>query len=120
MASVAKAYFGDVRFADQLLKANPHLVDPTALAPGTVLNIPQTTPLAAAPPPGEKVKGPPPTPIKGGQSYVVKAGDSLFGIAKDRLASGPRWSEIYALNKALIGNDPAKLKTGQVLTLPVK
>jgi nucleoid-associated protein YgaU len=50
--------------------------------------------------------------------YVVKAGDTLFSIADAFLGSGPRWPQIYELNKAVIGNDPSKIKVGQEFKIP--
>ncbi|MFS1513044.1 LysM peptidoglycan-binding domain-containing protein [Chengkuizengella sp. SCS-71B] len=50
--------------------------------------------------------------------YVVKSGDSLYRIAKKELGSGPRWSEIYQLNKGVIGNNPNLIYPGQKLVMP--
>ncbi|WP_339273710.1 LysM peptidoglycan-binding domain-containing protein [Paenibacillus sp. FSL W8-0426] len=51
-------------------------------------------------------------------SYTVKSGDSLFKIAAKVYGKGDRWREIYAKNKAIIGNDPNRLKPGQKLVIP--
>jgi len=55
----------------------------------------------------------------------VRAGDSLWTIAADRLAPGateadvavawPRW---YATNRAVVGDDPQLIRPGQVLAEP--
>lgn len=50
--------------------------------------------------------------------YVVKAGDSLSKIAKKELGNSNRYSEIYALNKKLIGSDQNLIKPGQKLVMP--
>lgn len=52
------------------------------------------------------------------QSYVVRPGDSLFTIARQQLGSGTRWSELYTLNKAVIGENPGLIRPGQRLDLP--
>ena len=56
---------------------------------------------------------------------TVLAGDSLWQIAADHLAAGatdadiagawPRW---YDANRAVVGNDPARIRPGQVLKAP--
>jgi len=55
----------------------------------------------------------------GGNSYTVKAGDSLWKIAKAELGSGTEWTRIYEANKAVIKN-PNFIRVGQELTIPVK
>lgn len=49
------------------------------------------------------------------RAYTVKPGDTLYGIAKQTLGKGSRWTEISALNKGL---HPDRLQTGQTLMLP--
>ncbi len=56
----------------------------------------------------------PPTP----KTYTVKSGDTLYGIAKQILADGGRWQEIYSANTSVIGNDPNSIYPGQVLRIP--
>lgn len=64
---------------------------------------------APAPTPGP-VSGPVPA------RYVVRAGDSLSGIAARYHLSGG-WPALYKLNRAVIGSDPNVLATGTVLRL---
>lgn len=52
------------------------------------------------------------------KTHTVVSGDTLWGIAKKHLHNGARYTEIYNINKALIGPDPNKIKPGQVLRLP--
>ncbi len=54
------------------------------------------------------------------REYVVKPGDSLTKIAQKELGSGARWKEIYALNKATIGDNPDLIHPGEKLVLPPK
>lgn len=52
------------------------------------------------------------------KTYTVKRGDCLWNIAKAQLGSGSRYTEIYNLNKSVIGRNPNLIYAGQVLTLP--
>ncbi|MCC7015282.1 MAG: LysM peptidoglycan-binding domain-containing protein [Planctomycetes bacterium] len=56
-----------------------------------------------------------PTPQSGARTYVVRAGDTLGGIASRELGSSARWTEIQALNGNL---DPKKVREGMKLQLP--
>lgn len=60
---------------------------------------------------------PSPDTPRNGKTYTTKAGDNLLIIARRELGISD-WSEIYSLNKALIGSDPTDLKEGLKLTLP--
>ncbi len=51
------------------------------------------------------------------QSYTVKPGDTLSGIAR-KLTGSTNWQTIYAQNKDVIGSNPNNIKPGQVLTIP--
>lgn len=52
------------------------------------------------------------------KTYTVKSGDSLWAIAQQLLGAGGKYTQIYELNKSVIGSDPNKIKPGQVFTLP--
>lgn len=52
------------------------------------------------------------------KTYTVKKGDCLWNIAKTKLGSGARYTEIYNLNKKVIGSNPNLIYPGQVLLLP--
>jgi LysM repeat protein len=53
----------------------------------------------------------------GGQTYVVKPGDTLFSISKKFYKSPSRWKEIRDANKDTVDN-AGKLQPGQSLTIP--
>lgn len=52
------------------------------------------------------------------KTYTVKAGDTLWAIAKKTLGNGSRHKEIFNLNRNIISN-PNVIRVGQVLRLPV-
>jgi len=52
------------------------------------------------------------------RTYVVKSGDSLSKIAKELYGDAKRWPDIYAANKALIGENPNLIQPGQKLIIP--
>lgn len=78
----------------------------------------QLTPGGQAPAVGDKAQvDRPAAPEKvAGKTYTVKAGDTLTAIAK-RLGIANWRTGLYEPNKAVIGNDPGKIKPGQVLTI---
>ena len=51
------------------------------------------------------------------QEYIVKKGDTLTSIAK-RLTGSSNWKPIYNANRAVIGGNPNRIKTGQKLSIP--
>ena len=51
------------------------------------------------------------------RTYLVVAGDTLFGIAESQLGDGNRWPQVFALNRDEIA-DPDVIFPGQVLELP--
>ena len=54
--------------------------------------------------------------LDGYEVYIVQRGDSLWSIAVKQLGSGPRWTEIQALNN--LNND--RIYAGQKLKMPKK
>lgn len=55
---------------------------------------------------------------RGGRSYTVREGDTLFDIARHELGKAGRWVEIYDLNRAALGDNVDLLRPGTELTLP--
>jgi nucleoid-associated protein YgaU len=59
-----------------------------------------------------------PPPVAPPRTYTVQKGDSLSLIAKRLLGDMKRWTEIFSLNKDVIGDDPDRIYPGQTLKLP--
>lgn len=54
----------------------------------------------------------------GGQSYTIRRGDTLWGIAKSKYGSGGLWSEIWNNNKGnLRSGNPNRIYPGEVIRL---
>lgn len=114
LSVLAEIYYGSQKHVNVLLAANPQVKDPGTLLIGTVLAIP---PLPTASPATARVASPAPA-VSGAGTYMVKEGDSFYGIAREVLGSSSRWRELYELNKATVGDDPGSLRVGHVLKLP--
>jgi len=56
-------------------------------------------------------------PASAYKTYVVKAGDTLWSIAKSQLGDAFRWGELFDANYDLIKN-PRMIYVGQVLNIP--
>ena len=52
------------------------------------------------------------------RQYTVKENDTLSGIAKQFYNAASKWQFIYEANRAAIGSNPGRLKTGTVLVIP--
>lgn len=51
-------------------------------------------------------------------AYTIQSGDNLWNIAKDHLGDGSRWTEIYEMNKELLGSNPDLIYPGTNIDLP--
>lgn len=132
LSQIAVIFYGSERYVEFLMKSNPKVVSASSIVEGMVLRIPalpEETMQAAAAQPRERAAGPAsvPSPVSApvpapdtGKTYTVKEGDSFYAIALRTLGAGSRWPEIYELNKSVVGSDPAKLRPGTVLKLPIK
>jgi len=56
-------------------------------------------------------------PARPGVRYVVRAGDTLSGIATEFGVAGG-WPVLYAANRRVIGSDPDVIRAGTVLVVP--
>jgi nucleoid-associated protein YgaU len=55
---------------------------------------------------------------RGGRTYTVTEGDTLFNIARYELGKASRWVELYELNRDVLGKDFNYLTPGMKLVLP--
>jgi nucleoid-associated protein YgaU len=55
---------------------------------------------------------------RGGRTYTVSEGDTLFNIARYELGKAARWAEIYDMNREVLGKDFNYLTPGMKLVLP--
>ncbi len=110
-STLAERYYGSQSYAGLLVQANPN-VDPRRMKIGSRIAIPPRNPDHGGAPARSQARE------AGTRRYYVQEGDSLYAIAEAKLGTGARWSEIYEMNKAVIGADPSRLKVGDALTLP--
>jgi len=61
----------------------------------------------------------PPAPPTGSQTYTMKAGDTLYGVARRFYGDGKLWTKIFEVNKDKI-RDVADIPVGTVLAIPPK
>lgn len=101
--SVAEAWFGDRAKWTLIAHANP-LVDPDRLQLGQEIMLPPKNAVLAV-----EVES---------DSHTVASGETLSDIAYAYYGAAKHWKAIYDANKAVIGNDPADLDVGMVLSMP--
>jgi nucleoid-associated protein YgaU len=110
-ASIAIEVYGEERAWFEIAQANPS-VDPKRLQVGQVIVLPD---LDAAE--REREEAAPPAPGKD-ESYTVRPGDTLSGIAQKFYGDSEAWDLIYNRNRDKIGPSPDALKTGMELVIP--
>lgn len=117
LSSISAAAYGNPNFYPHILRANPTL-DPDRIQPGTKIIVPDAAAVrpASAAPAGQAAVAA--APLDASKQYRVQAGDSLHGISLRLYGESSKSEAIYQLNKQTIGEDPHKLRIGQVLQLP--
>lgn len=131
LSGISTHYYGTTQAVAHIIKANDRVKNPRNLKIGDVLVIP--APLApvvaqaskdGTVPAAVKLTEPPaprPAPtggVKPAKTYRVQSGDSFYSIAKKLYGQPARWKDLYAANRVLVENTPAKLKPGMVLQIP--
>ncbi len=126
-STIAATAYGSPNLYAYILRANPKL-DPTKLKPGMEINLPDISevkgPEKAADKNAEKtttagtIAHKIEAPIDSRSEYRVQPGDNLNKISIKLYGKIDMVQKIYDLNKSAIGDNPAKLKLGQVLKLP--
>ncbi|HUB24294.1 MAG TPA: LysM peptidoglycan-binding domain-containing protein [Tepidisphaeraceae bacterium] len=115
--TIAQAVYGDSSLFTRIEDANPN-IDARHLKIGMVLNIPDASGAVAAAPASAESSTPVPTLAVSSHTYKVQASDTLMRISRKLYGSSQQWQKIYDANRALIGDNPARLKVGMVLQLP--
>lgn len=123
--SIANNYYQRPELFRVILEANPELGDGELLKVGAEIVIPAppapSQPAGQPPAAAERPAKPPVATDRtlpaGMVSYVVREGDTLYGIARDRLGDPLRVEEILKANP---GVDPLTLRVGQALKIPAK
>ncbi len=105
LGDISKEYFGTTTKWKQIVDANPG-VRPENLKVGQSLVIPDLPVTAGAPAAGASV---------GGNTYTVKAGDTLESIAASTLGKKSAWKQIVDANPGL---KPTALRVGQTIQIP--
>ena len=113
--SIARSVYGDGRYYQALVDANP-TVSPEKLKPGMTITLPPDSQVKQS----HKASKPAASSstASDGKTYTVKSGDSLYKIAKKLYGNGEKSDDIYQANKQTIGPDSTRLQVGMVLTLP--
>lgn len=127
---IAQKLYGNARYYTEIEKANPG-VDSRRLKVGQTINVPDRSSLAdtttaiqasaAAPVQSETEQGggaAASATVDPARQYRVQPNDSLYRIAQRLYGDGNRWQELHQANRQTIGENPANLKVGMVLTLP--
>jgi nucleoid-associated protein YgaU len=109
LLEIARRYYGDATRWPAIYEANRAVIgyNPQQLRAGQQLVLPDLVPdgQSAAPPRLYRVE-------------LRDLADGLGGIAARLWGDRERWREVYALNRGVIGDDPAALLPGQWLLLP--
>ena len=126
LSEIAARVVGSSRFVADILKLNPGIKNPHVLREGDVLVLPDDVAqadargsAAASDPekptsPGPKTRAPAGQPLR---EITVKAGDTLYGLAKQHLGNGNKWRRFIALNRDRITGDE-HLVIGTKLRVP--
>lgn len=99
---------------DALIAANPQIANPSMIQVGQQINVPGTgSPMAATPMPSAPMHPTSGTYTGASWQYMVKAGDSMWRIAK---RTGVSLADLVAANPQIA--DPNKIMPGQVVNIP--
>lgn len=140
LIGLAFAYYEDTSRVSAILAANPQIKNPRGLKIGQVVTIPapgaessratqtasasrnessglvtltgRTAQLRDASASDLTVKP------AAARTYTVQDGDTFFSIAARLYGDGNKWRALYEANKAIVKNDPKRLRTGMNLTVP--
>src|SRR5438067_241546 len=115
--SIAKAEYGNSAYFGAIQRANPG-VEPGRIKAGNTIILPDKNEVVAPPTATARQPSAADLVIDPAKQYRVQAGDNLSTISKKLYGRYDKWTQIYELNKDLIGQNPAALKKDMVLALP--
>lgn len=121
-SSIAVSVFGAERHWLAIADANPK-VDSRRMRVGQVIKLPDLTAASATTvSPSVKTDSTTtstptvaPTPSK--DSHVVRAGETLWAIAKEHYGKGELWHHLYKTNRDVIGSKPGNVRAGMTLRI---
>ena len=113
---IAILYYGSGLDVERIRRANPNIKNPKRIRPGQSIILPDPNIDPAGIKPGPRTTAPRNTAAP--RTYEVREGDSFYTIAKHLYGDGRRWNAIYKLNKALVKNNPKRLREGMTIKLP--
>ena len=117
LSGLAQKHLGNSSDWDELLKANRDKISrPEQLRAGMTLRLPAKDISATRQTPQvtNRQTAPPVTTTK---TYTIKPGDTLSGIAAQKLGQANKWRKLYKYNKSAI-SDPNNLTVGAKIKIP--
>jgi len=128
--TISEKLYGSGAYFNALAEKNRSIVGDEPLKPGQIVQTPSVEELEKAypdlcpkPERRETIRDRAMTvstrsSLRGGRTYTVAEGDSLFAIARYELGKASRWVELYELNRDVLGKDINYLTPGMKLRLP--
>ncbi len=120
-SSIAVTVYGAERHWMTIARANPK-VDSRRLRVGQVIQLPSLSAMPPVTTKSAKATTPSPTPAPGKDTHIVRAGETLWAIAKQHYGKGEHWHHLYKVNRDVIGAKPGNVRAGmklRIAALPV-
>lgn len=118
-SSISVSVFGAERHWQAIADANPK-VDSRRMRVGQVIKLPDlsATPATATSTKIDAVSDLPATTVTPAKdTHVVRAGESLWAIAKEHYGKGELWHHLYKSNRDVIGSKPGNVRAGMKLRI---
>jgi len=118
LSGLSVEYYGSASKWKEIYKANKDKIsNPNTLRVGMVLQIPDISSLEKEEREIKSGRGTTVEKLTGGKTHTVRAGDSLYKLAKQYYDDPAMWQTIYNANKDTMKNKNS-LKIGQKLIIP--
>src|SRR6266850_1219377 len=114
---IAKSEYGNGAYFGAIQRANPG-IDPGRIKAGDSIILPDKNDVIAPAAATARQPSAAELVIDPAKQYRVQAGDNLSTISKKLYGRYDKWTQIYELNKDLIGPNPGALKRDMILALP--